>query len=147
MRNIDLSAAYEELMASGNELQARIEELRYSQEALKESEEKYRELADLLPGGVFECTPEGLLTYVNHEGLIMFGYDQGTDLRDLSVFQFLYSDDHKRALEVLNSVLLSTNQTSGHEYRVVRTGWNNFFHLLFDLPLFSEAERSSDFVE
>ena len=140
MRNIDLSTAYEELMASGEELQARVKELRDSQEALKESEEKYRELADLLPGGVFECTPEGLLTYVNHEGLIMFGYDQGTDLRDLSVFQFLYPDDHKRASEVLKSVLLSTNQTSGHEYRVVRQDGTIFPSIVRSSPIFRSGK-------
>ena len=55
-RNIDLSAAYEELIASGEELKFRLEELRQSQEMLQESKKKYKDVADLLPEGIFECS-------------------------------------------------------------------------------------------
>lgn len=118
-RNIDLSTAYEELMASGDELRARVEELRMSQSRLKESEERYRELADLLPEGVFECNQEGSITYLNHQAFIMFGYDPREIDGNLSVFDYLVPEDRTRVKQFLGS--LSDSSSSGsHEYRAIK---------------------------
>ena len=64
-RNVDLSSAYEELIASDEELKAKVEELRESQVLLQKSKKKHKDLADLLPEGVFECSLDGQITYVN----------------------------------------------------------------------------------
>jgi len=116
-RNTDLSAAYEELMASGEELEKGLDDLKRSQEALKESEERYRNLADLLPGGVFECTQEGRITYINHEAYVMFGYEPDTDISGFSVLQFIHPDEHERVLNILHS---PQDSVTGHQYYAVR---------------------------
>lgn len=40
-----------------------------------ESERRFRELADLLPEGIFESDLSGFLTYANERALEWFGYD------------------------------------------------------------------------
>lgn len=119
MRNIDLSAAYEELLASGDELRARLEDLRISQAELKESEQKYRELADLLPEGVFECTLEGHLTYVNYQAFQIFGYGPEAEIIGTNVFGFLHPEDRTRALKRIGQIS-TQHQLPPAEYRAIR---------------------------
>ncbi len=42
--------------------------------AKQQSESRFRELADLLPEGIFECDTDYILTYANNKALEMFGY-------------------------------------------------------------------------
>lgn len=119
MRNIDLSAAYEQLLASGDELRARLEELRVSQAELKESEQKYRELADLLPEGVFECTLEGNIAYVNYQAFRIFGYEPDFEIIGTNIFNFLHPEDVEKAIGRVRQ-LVTEHQLPPAEYRGIR---------------------------
>lgn len=123
-RNIDLSAAYEELIASGEEIKYRLEELRLSKEQLQESEERYRDLADLLPEGVFECTSDGNITYVNRQARLLFGYED-SDLENLFVYQFLSLQDRARAMETMHDVI-TKGISEPHEYSAIRSDGKEF---------------------
>ena len=105
-RNIDLSAAYEELTASGEELKFRLEELRESQEQLQESRKRYKDLADLLPEGVYECTSDGQITYVNHQVYQLFGYELNQPIDGKNVLDFVIPGDREKVVEAFKSSLM-----------------------------------------
>ncbi|NLV28274.1 MAG: PAS domain S-box protein [Methanomicrobiales archaeon] len=122
--NIDLSAAYQELMASEEEIKCQLNELRKSQEQLQESEKRYRDLADLLPEGVFECTLDGKITYVNREALTMFGYDTPPG-PEINVIDFLSPQDRVRAMEILKEAIVE-GTSRPHEYSAMRPDGSEF---------------------
>lgn len=141
MRNIDLSAAYEELLASGDELRARLEDLRISQAELKESEQKYRELADLLPEGVFECTLEGNITYVNHQAFRIFGFEPDTEIVGMNIFRFIIPEDQERAMERIR-FLIREHQMPPAEYRAVRKDGSVFPVIIHSSLAFHDGKPS-----
>ncbi|MDD1723664.1 MAG: PAS domain S-box protein [Methanospirillum sp.] len=138
-RNIDLRAAYQELMASGDELRARVEELRMSQSRLKESEERYRELADLLPEGVFECDQHGIITYLNHQVFIMFGYDPRELDGTLSVIDYLVPEDRTKIKEFIGSPS-PDSLTRLHEYRAIKKDGTVFPVIIHSSPVLHNLE-------
>ena len=124
-RNIDLSAAYEELIASGEELKFRLEELRQSQEMLQESKKRYKDLADLLPEGIFECSLNGNITYVNHQAYTLFGFDADQPLDDKNVLDFIIPDDRQRAVQIIRDVSGGA-PSKPHEYMAIRSDGSTF---------------------
>ncbi len=124
-RNIDLSAAYEELIASGEELKFRLEELRESQEMLQESKKRYKDLADLLPEGIFECSLDGRITYVNHQAYMIFGYEPDQPLDNKNVFDFIIPGDRVRAAEIIRTVIGGA-PSKPHEYVAIRPDGSTF---------------------
>jgi PAS domain S-box-containing protein len=64
--------------------------------SLRESERRYRELADALPDAVFEVDNRGMLTFVNRQGLQMFGYTPADLARGLSVLRLLAPDNRRQ---------------------------------------------------
>lgn len=124
-RNIDLSAAYEELTASGEELKFRLEELRESQEQLQESRKRYKDLADLLPEGVYECTSDGQITYVNHQVYRLFGYEPNQPIDRKNVLDFVIPGERERVVEAFKSITYDA-PTRPHEYQAVRSDGSTF---------------------
>jgi len=137
-RNIDLSAAYEELIASGEELRFRLEELRKSQEMLKESEKRYKDLADLLPEGVFECSIDGTITYVNHQAYTLFGYEPDTSVDNKNVLDFIVPADRARALDTIRSVIGGA-PSRPHEYVAQRPDGSTFPVIIHSAPVYKEG--------
>ena len=70
-----------------------------------ESERKYRELTDLLPQTVFEVDKRGLLTFVNHSGLVYFGYSRQEIEKGLSVFDVVVEEERKSIRKELVDLL------------------------------------------
>lgn len=62
-------------------------------QAMKENELKYRELADMLPQGIYETDEEGIFTYVNKAWLKKFGYTQADLDKGLNIQKVLESDN------------------------------------------------------
>ncbi|MGV8110792.1 PAS domain S-box protein [Methanospirillum sp.] len=132
-RNADLHTAYQELMASEEELKRKVEELRLSKSKVRESEKRYKDLADLLPEGVFECSLDGTITYVNHQAFTMFGFDPAQGLNNISVFRFIIPEDHERAKEIITQVLHG-NPSKPHEYIGVRLDGSTFPIIIHSAP-------------
>ena len=71
-----------------------------------ESERRFRELAYLLPEGIFESDLSGFLTYANERALEWFGYDaEEVAAGTLNIVQMISEEDHQRGLENIRRVL------------------------------------------
>lgn len=68
-------------------------------EQLRRSEERFRNLAELLPVGVFESDQELNLTFVNSEAMRMFQYTREDMDRGINAFDLLDSESRIRAKE------------------------------------------------
>lgn len=81
MRYYDIIASplrnAEGALVAGIELVRDITAGKRIEERLRESEERFRELADTLPEGIFECGGDGTITYVNRAVHATFGYAPG----------------------------------------------------------------------
>lgn len=124
-RNVDLSSAYEELIASDEELKAKVEELRESQVLLQKSKKKHKDLADLLPEGVFECSLDGQITYVNYHTYILFGYDPYHPLDGMNVLDFVVPEEQARIIEAFQSIVEDA-PSKPHEYLALRSDESTF---------------------
>ncbi|MFH0966922.1 MAG: PAS domain S-box protein, partial [Methanobacteriota archaeon] len=118
-RNIELSAAYEELKAADEERQFHLKNLIANQERLEESEKKYRDLADLLPQMVYETDTEGRITYANRQAYLTFGYTPETLPPDMQILDVIVPEDRQRVIENL-SLITDDGRSGPHEYRVFR---------------------------
>lgn len=65
--------------------------------AIKASEKKFKELAELLPEGVFETDADMCLSFTNQRALSMFGYSADEIKARLSSFHMLAPEDRDRA--------------------------------------------------
>lgn len=71
--------------------------------SLRDSEQRYRELADALPDAVFEVDGRGMLTFMNRQGLQMFGYTPGDLARGLHVLRLLEHGDRRQVWSVVQT--------------------------------------------
>lgn len=86
-----------------------------TQNELRVTEDKYRELAELLPVGVFEMDEKGRITWTNGKALELFGYTKD-DLREgINLYQLFMGDDRKRVLAQLGSGVDSPEEGSGYQ--------------------------------
>ncbi|MEA3543893.1 MAG: cache domain-containing protein [Thermodesulfobacteriota bacterium] len=66
---------------------------------LQESEERFRELADLLPGAVYEHDSDLNLTYTNQRALELFGYSAEDIVRGVNGFDMFAPEERLRVAE------------------------------------------------
>jgi PAS domain S-box-containing protein len=96
-----------------------------TEKALAGSEKKIRELNDLLPQTLFEADIHGKITYVNKNGLIMFGYDE-QDLRNgINLYSLISSDYHETARTNLQS-LIKGQSIHGTRYSAIKKDGSSF---------------------
>lgn len=75
-------------------------------EALRESEVRFRGLAEMLPGAVFEADLDFNLTFANQHAYKMFGYSK-LDLKNgINGLEMLASEDRKKAVRNFSRQLL-----------------------------------------
>ena len=138
-RNIELSAAYQELMAAEEERKFHLRELITKQEKLEESELKYRELTDLLPQVVFETDIQGRITYANRQAFITFGYDFGSIPENLQVLDLIEPEDRLRAIENLSHILHG-GESIPREYKVIKFDGTIFPAIIHSVPIIKNNE-------
>jgi PAS domain S-box-containing protein len=88
-------------------------------QALEESERRFRDLAELLPETVFETDLSLRFTFVNRNGLETMGYDEGFDVRALSVADILSPEDLERGMGIIQRELQG-EKIEAQEYTVLR---------------------------
>jgi PAS domain S-box-containing protein len=76
-----------------------ITEIKHAQEMILESERKFRELADLLPGAVFETDEKGFFTYVNKYALETSGHTSEDIRNGLNCIEAFVPEDRERAMQ------------------------------------------------
>ncbi len=102
-----------------------ITERKKAEEALHESEVRFRELADLLPVGVYEVDLEQKVTYVNRRGLELYGYTQQDLENGLKTSDIMVPEDFPRALKVRPKILRGEKKV-GLEYTALRKDGSTF---------------------
>jgi PAS domain S-box-containing protein len=125
---------YEELELKIQKLEQAEAGREKAENALKESEKRLRELAELLPEGVFESDLNMNLTFVNLKGLTMFGYTRNDFEEGMNGLDMLAKEDRQRARE--NFIKRMKGERSGaSEYRGVKKDGTLFPILLHVSPI------------
>jgi len=96
-----------------------------TEKELRESEESFRELADLLPGIVYELDEKGKVTFVNRRGLAMTGYapeDLGKGFDALKIFTPDCREEASRNMKLI----LEGESLGANEYTVLRKDGSTF---------------------
>lgn len=137
-RTIELSSAYEELMAAEEEQRAHVKAMQASQILLAESERRYRELTDLLPLVVYECDCEGRLTYANRQAFETFGYPPGFRIQDLRVQDFIVPAEWDAARELMASIIRD-GRCIPHEYHAIHADGTIFPVMIYSSPILDDG--------
>lgn len=102
-----------------------VTERKLSEITIIESEKRYRDLAELLPQGVFEADVKGRIIYVNRSVLDMFGIESGDFGQDTMIADTLVLKDRDRAERGVKRVLAGEKVMAG-EYTCVRKDGTTF---------------------
>ncbi|MFH1974165.1 MAG: PAS domain S-box protein [Pseudomonadota bacterium] len=93
---------------------------------MRESEERFRELAESLPETVYEADTKGTLTFVNRSAFDHFGYTPEDLARGLNVMDVVVPEEHGRAFENLQRIVVNGEYIGLHEYTLRRKDGSTF---------------------
>ncbi len=110
-------------------------------EELRESEERFRNLAELLPVGLFETDQNLYLTFVNSEALRMFQYTQDEVKRGMNVLDLLSAESRLRA-EVNRDKRFGGEHFPVVEYNCRKKDETLFPVLLYINPIFDDSGQN-----
>ena len=116
-----------------------ITERKRAEEALKESEKRFRELAELLPGTIFEMDTEGTLTFVNRNALAYFGFTQEELLRGVKGFDLIAPEDRPRAMDAVKRTLAGED-LGLTEYRALKKDGSTFPALIHSSTIYRKGK-------
>jgi PAS domain S-box-containing protein len=102
-----------------------ITERKLSELALRESEKRYRDLAELLPQGVFEADTAGRIVYANRSTLDMFGMASIDAGGNLTIADTVVLKDRDRTERGVKRVMSGEKVMAG-EYTCVRRDGSTF---------------------
>lgn len=102
-----------------------ITEKEKAEESLRESERKYRDLAELLPQGLFESDADRKITYANPSTLETFGYTQKDIEKGIMVEETVVPEDRKRTLRAFHRIMTGEKVTAA-EYTALRKDGSRF---------------------
>ncbi len=80
-------------------------ERRRAEWTIEASENRFRQLAELLPGIVYEMNAEGTLTFCNHAAFVITGYGDEDIRKGFAGLDLLAPEDRERAQAAIQSVL------------------------------------------
>lgn len=107
-----------------------------AEEAQSESEKRFRELAELMPLGIYESDAAGRLTYVNRRSLDMFEYTAEMFSQGVNFLSAIAPADHDRASAFFHTMLKTgVSENTGREYSALRKDGTNFPILIFSSPI------------
>ena len=114
-----------------------IDERKKTEEITKRSEARYRELANFLPGIVFETDLSGKITFFSQRALETSGFSQEEQVKGMHFLQFLIPQDRERAKENVRR-RLAGEETDTSEYTVIRKSGDTYPAIIKTAPIFSE---------
>jgi PAS domain S-box-containing protein len=98
-----------------------------AEEERRESEKRFRELAELLPQGVYETDIHGRMTYVNRLALEMYGYTEEDIGEGVSVADAIAPEDRERASASFHRMAVEGTYPKGSaEYLALRKDGTTF---------------------
>jgi PAS domain S-box-containing protein len=96
-----------------------ITERKKAEDALRRSQAKFKNLAELLPQTVFEFDKNGKLTFINRNGLKIFGYSGKDLLKGINVGQLIAPADRERIAKMIGARIKKKNY-GADEYQALR---------------------------
>jgi PAS domain S-box-containing protein len=112
-------------------------ERKMMEEELIMSGKKYRELAELLPGAVFELDINGKFTYANRLAFKMAGYTQNDMEQGLNALQMFITEERERVRN--NMKLILTGQgLSPNDYTALRKDGTTYPVSIYSSPILNE---------
>lgn len=97
------------------------------QQELEASHERYRELAELLPGSVFECDKNFIVTFLNKKAMSAFGYGESDVKQGLNILKAVSLNDITRAIEYVSHLCADNSLAfQGIELTGVKKSKENF---------------------
>lgn len=99
----------------------------------KKNDGRFKILAELLPGAVFEIDAQGTFVFASQTGLDTFGFDEQDLKNGLNCIETVIPDDRKRAAESLKNI--SEGSDSGNEYTGLRKDGSTFPILIYMSPI------------
>jgi len=115
-----------------------ITEQKRTEQALRASEERYRELAELLPVGVYEADFGGTFTYANAKAMQLFGYGEDEVRQGIHFTQVVAPEEHGIA-QVRSQDVRRGKELTHTEYTFVRKDGSRFPGLLMARPLIRDG--------
>jgi len=116
-----------------------IDERKKTEELVRKSEIRHRELANSLPGIVFESKITGELEFVNDKALEIAGYSQEDFKKGLNVLQFLIPEDRQKVMERIQQLLAGGGHVPA-EYVFLRKDGTTFPALITTTLRISETK-------
>ncbi len=111
-----------------------VTERELAERSRRESEAKYRDLAELLPGVVFEANLAGRVTFMNQRGFESFGYTREEFEDGIDIMDLLVPEDRDRAAQAIYE-LLDGEESATHEYTLCRRNGDIFPALVSASPV------------
>lgn len=111
-----------------------ITERKRSEESLKNSEARFRDLAEMLPEGVFETDADFNIIYANNRAFELFGYAREDMYNGIKIFNMITPEDRNNAKENIAKRLNGQNH-GGVEYNAIRKNGTVFPILLHAVPV------------
>jgi len=115
-----------------------ITETKKTEDALRASEARYRELADVLPVGVYESSLDGIVTYANRTAMEMLGYGEDEVRRGIPFLRVVAPEEHETAIGNNRSILGGVDLVC-QEYTLVRTDGTRFTGLVMARPMMKDG--------
>ena len=100
-----------------------------AEDALRKSEQRFRELAMLLPTGVFELDTSGRVLYANQTLQQWFGYTDSDLAAGMDGLQMIAEEERAAARERIRQIL-ATGEIASREYTVRRKDGTEFAALI-----------------
>jgi len=121
-----------------------ITERKRAEEALRESEERFRELAKIMPVGVYQCDRNGQTIYINERVKTMIPAST-SQLISGDWMTVIHPEDRERVRESWSSIL-HNKQPYQVEYRVVGQDGNITYIFEQAIPLYNANEEYSGHI-
>ncbi|MDD1693221.1 MAG: PAS domain S-box protein [Methanoregula sp.] len=99
-------------------------------EAIREGERRFHELVDLLPEIVFECDFSSRFTYVNDNGLQLFGHSRDDLERGLDMLSHIIPEDRQRVMQDIGKIV-GGEKSRGSEYTAMKQDGTRFPVIVF----------------
>ena len=110
-----------------------------AQLALRKSEEKYKEMAELLPEGLFECDLTGRVLYANCQILREFALTHAHIDAGLNVAECVIPEDRPRAQANIQRIA-SGAQREAIEYTALRNDGTRFDMVVYSSPIVRDGQ-------
>jgi diguanylate cyclase (GGDEF)-like protein/PAS domain S-box-containing protein len=106
------------------------------QRELEASGERFRELADLLPGSVFECDRNFNITFLNKKAISTFGYSEKNVQRGLNIIKAISSEEVGTVMEYVSRLLINNSDANGIELTGIKRSGEKFPMRLYGVLIY-----------